>query len=129
MLPPEYLRIILADARQLGYAFDDVWAQCVVRAAGISSNRFDWLQALGGTRDGWERAYDGLPATLSERMLLAVGDDRRRDRSLDARRCEYCDRWIPIDRDPRARFCTDRCKRAQNYVLERQQVRASRPAD
>jgi predicted nucleic acid-binding Zn ribbon protein len=38
-------------------------------------------------------------------------------------RCEKCDALLPPDRDHRARFCSDRCKRQFNYERERAQSR------
>jgi hypothetical protein len=119
MDPPECLRVDLAGARSLGLPFDQVWPQAVVRAAEMSDEPADWLPILAAGREAWERAFARLPASTPEQALASVGDGLRPDRSLDARRCEQCDRWIPTDRDPRARFCGERCRRAFNYELER----------
>jgi hypothetical protein len=127
--PPEYLRVILADARALGYEFATVWMQCVIRAARISSTPGPWLEVLIAQRDVWERAFDGMPSTAPEQAIASVAHSQRPDRSLDARRCQQCDRWVPSDRDPRALFCDERCRRQWNYELERGRAEAGRPAE
>lgn len=122
MLPPEYLAVLLHDARALGYAFEAAWPQAAIRAAAIGEHPGDWLTVLAGTRDAWERAYENGPAPVPERALSSLGDDRTPDRALDARRCEWCNRWIATDRDPRARFCDDSCRRRHNYAVEKRRT-------
>jgi hypothetical protein len=77
-----------------------------------------WLPALAGTREGWERAYERLAATPAELALMREARDPTRDDELETRRCAYCDQLIPTDRDERARFCNDMCRRRFNYGLE-----------
>jgi hypothetical protein len=120
--PPEYLSILLHDARVFGHTFEGAWAPAVVTAAGISSTPGDWLEVLGATRDAWEGAYEGWPATAPEQALKAVGDGLSPDRSLDARCCKWCGLSVPTDRDPRAEFCDDACKRQWKYERERDQA-------
>jgi hypothetical protein len=127
MLPPEYLRALLEDARLLGYSFESAWPLAVERAARNSDTPGQWLAVLADTRDAWERAYEGLPASPPEIALARAGEGLHRDLSLDARQCPWCGRLIPIDRDPRALFCDDVCKRRWNYERERARVKGLPP--
>lgn len=121
MEPPEYLELLLHDARVYGFAFEGAWPQCVERAARLSSNPAEWRSVLSATRDAWERAFENMPATAPEQALRSIGDGMRptRDHDLESRRCKRCDRWVPTDRDPQAEFCDDTCRREFNYAIER----------
>jgi hypothetical protein len=121
MLPPEYLRIFLEDARFYAWAFEDAWPRAVAGAARTAKDRAGWHDALEGTRAAWERSYEGLAPTEAEGALasLFAGHAFAPD-PLGGRRCAECDRWIPSDADPRARFCPGgHCRRQYNYALER----------
>lgn len=129
MLPPEILELMLHDGRAFGWSFEQAWPHCVEAAALSSSEPEEWRAVLADTRDAWQRAYDGLEQRPSERAFASLGDGLQPDRNLDARRCDYCDRQVPIDRDPRARFCCDEHKRSWNYAIERGQPAAMLPAE
>lgn len=124
MEPPEWLRALLHDARAYGWSFADAWPQAVRRAAAMSEKPGEWMSILQGTRSAWERAFYAIEAPARERALGALAYDREPDRSLDGRSCEWCGRLVPSDRDPRARFCDEHCKRAWNYVRERRRTEA-----
>lgn len=133
MDPPEYLGLLLHDARVLGYAFDAAWPIAMGQASRISSTPREWAGILASTRDAWERAFDVLPATMPERALQAVGHALHPDidLELEARRCKQCDRWIPTDRDRRAECCSEKCGRQWKYdhhELERPRAKPSAPA-
>ena len=150
MDPPEYLGLLLHDARVYGWSFEMAWPQAVGRAARISSTPGDWRLAFEATRAGWERAFAGMAATAPEHALREVEEISRPrafagmaatapehalreveeisrpdsvDLKLEARRCKQCDRLLPTDQAVRAQFCEGGdCRREFNYELERRRA-------
>jgi len=124
--PPEYLGLLLHDARVYGWSFEMAWPQAVGRAARISSTPGDWRLAFEATRAGWERAFAGMAATAPEHALREVEEISRPDSvdlKLEARRCKQCDRLLPTDQAVRAQFCEGGdCRREFNYELERRRA-------
>ena len=121
MLPPELLRLKLHDARCFGYPFEAAWQHASPSAAGIAEHPDEWQAAFDATRDAWRRAYEGADATEREAAIGALGE--RRDMPDDdwgRRRCEHCGHWLAPDRDPRALYCGERCRRDASYRRERQ---------
>ena len=123
--PPEFLFQHVHVARVRGVAFEVAWPDAVAAAVAVSDEPAEWAEAFEGTREAWGRAFAGAPPTRGERALVAVGAELEIDEDRAARRCENCSAWIPVDRDRRAVFCSDECRRKANYRLERE--REGRP--
>jgi hypothetical protein len=106
-----------------GRDFDDAWEAASATALGASCDPGDWRPVLDGTRDGWEAAYQRMPATDRERALTLLGEGME---LVDVgRACRRCDGPIPPERDRRApaSFCSDRCRR-QWHAARRERVAA-----
>ena len=123
---PEYLLQHLHVARTHRVTFDRAWPDAVAAAVAVADEPEAWEAVFQETRDGWRRAFAGAPMTRGERALVAVGAELEVEEDRAARRCAYCNAWVPVDRDGRADYCSDRCRRRANYELERERV--GRPA-
>jgi hypothetical protein len=122
MLPCELLRLKLHDARCYGYPFDAVWADAAVSCARTAEDPSGWVVAFDWARESWRRAFEGLPASAVDEAAAVLGVGRAAsDDGWGRRRCENreCGAWLATDRDPRAKYCDDRCRRAANYQRER----------
>src|SRR4051794_2322385 len=56
------VRLKLSAAREQGRGFAEAWATAVTKD-GLPA---DWLEAIEGCRDAWQRAYDLEPPTAKE---------------------------------------------------------------
>lgn len=120
MLASTVLRVALEDARREGLSFEAAWPEAV-RATGATA---DWLAALDASRSAFERAYNGEPPTVADRVLaliaegITVGDAD--DDHGDAPICERegCERPI-VGRTPSARYCSEDCRSLAAKLRER----------
>jgi len=116
--PPVVLREQLAAARRAGASFDEAWPGALMVAVNaVEWERAEWLEVLSELVDAWRAGWKRAPATRPERalaMLVLPGGT-----PLPERACEHCGEEIPPERDRRARFCSDRCRRDANYLRER----------
>lgn len=115
---PVLLRLVLADARGRGESFAVAWTYGVASVCRTAVEEEAWRAVFAGTREGWRRAYEGLPATPGELALAAVAPELIGDLDgdgLERRRCAWCDTPLEISRDPRAVYCSDRCRRRAHY--------------
>jgi transcriptional regulator with XRE-family HTH domain len=116
--PPIVLRERLAAARQAGASFDKAWPGALMDAVNaVQWERTEWLEVLSELVDAWRAGWERTPATRPERALamLALPGGA----PLPERACEHCGAEIPPERDRRARFCSDDCRRQANYQRER----------
>lgn len=118
--PPAYVLEALRVARAFGVPFDRAWPGAVRTAAKLSDEPGAWAAAFEATRDVWAAEFAGEPRARPLQALANVGEDLEVDDARAKRRCEHCHGWIPVDRDPRALYCTDKCRRRANYKLERE---------
>jgi len=121
VLPPERLVAILADARGRGEPFERTWPPAVVAATTGHAENVAWVAALNATREAWQRAFDGKPATRRERAITLMAEDAELvgPRPAVDRACDRCGGEIPEGRHRNARYCSPDCKRATNYGRER----------
>ena len=112
MLAVAYLRVQLESARRQGVSFEAAWPVAVNRTRAGT----DWLVAFAASRGAWQRAYDRLPPTDSDRAILVLADGMSgvldsSDDDDDVRVCERagCDRPIK-GRKAAARYCSDECR-------------------
>lgn len=131
--PPAYVLDMLVTARRFGVPFERAWPDAVAGAVGVSDEPAEWAAAFEWAREEWAAAFAGTPAPSTSRALATLAEDLELEDNRATRRCENdnCKGWIPVDRDPRARFCSDKCKRQANYRLERERDRrrAHRPPE
>ncbi|MGO9974402.1 MAG: hypothetical protein ACLP01_16680 [Solirubrobacteraceae bacterium] len=130
--PVAHVRTMLAAARRQGDPFEAVWRDRVSLACRNWPESEAWREAILATEPVWRRAYDRQPATAGDEAIVALAGDRVIVLDLldeRARRCarEGCGELIPVDRDPRAIYHSDRCRRLANQ--ERERERAARVAD
>lgn len=113
MTPATRLADLLADARCSGATFAGVWAPSVTRALADAEpgEQGEWLGVLEATRDAWACAWERQPSSRVERALYAVAVDPDRV-ALPELACQRCGAAIPPERDKRAKWCGDRCRRA-----------------
>jgi hypothetical protein len=81
--------------------------------------RNEWATVLTGEMvETWRGAFERRPASGPERALRAVADDPERVPVPERteRACEHCSGPIPDDRDPRTRYCCDRCRKTAHYA-------------
>ena len=125
MTPAESLGQSLLVARRHGLGFSDAWEPAVARAlADVEPDEIaDWLAAFNATRGAWASAWERRAASRAERALLAVADDPDRE-ALPDRACQRCAEEIPADRDKRAKWCSEKCRRQAAYERERVAVAA-----
>jgi transcriptional regulator with XRE-family HTH domain len=119
--PPVVLRERLAAARRAGASFDEAWPGALIDAVNaVGWERAEWLEVLSELVDTWRAGWEQTPATRPERALamLALPGGA----PLPERACEHCGEEIPPERDRRARFCSDHCRRQANYQRERTAV-------
>lgn len=116
MMPPVTPAAVLVDllraGRDAGTAFDAAWPVALVEALAVepaAGEREAWEVALMDTRQAWEAGYVLRVALARERALVLVGADR--DTPIRPT-CRTCGTDLPDDRDPRRRYCSDRCRRA-----------------
>jgi transcriptional regulator with XRE-family HTH domain len=116
--PPVVLRERLAAARRAGASFDEAWPGALMTSVNaVQWERTEWLEILSELVDAWRAGWDRTPTTSPERalaMLALPGGAPQPERA-----CEHCGEEIPPERDKRARFCSDRCRRQANYQRER----------
>lgn len=125
MTPASMLRVQLAGARaaRTPIPFALAWREALRASVEIAdaAAREAWRLALEETRASWERAYEGWPATRADAALASLVDGREIDwEDWGRRKCEHCGLSIPSDRDRRAIYCSDRCRRDAAYRRERQ---------
>jgi hypothetical protein len=121
MGPPELLRLKLHDARCFGFPFAGAWLHASRSAAGIAEHPGEWLAVFEATEDAWRRAYERVDATEVDAALGVLGEGRELpDDDWGRRCCEQCGHWLAPDRDPRALYCGERCRRDASYRRERQ---------
>lgn len=90
--PPEQLRELAGFYRSVGASFDEFWEMTVRPGAppfatttplgelpehvviwpSDSQDRRAWQLAMADAREGWRRAYEGVPPTSSERSLTLL---------------------------------------------------------
>ena len=127
---PAHLVLFLADARRRGLPFDRAWADGVWIVCHAARDRDWWLGVFAEQREAWRRAYEGEAPTRPEAALGEVRPEHLGELVVDlaedvsARPCAVCEG--PIHRsDPRARYCSVKCRRAAQY----QQRRISRAVE
>ena len=118
--PPEYLFEALYNARHCGVRFAAAWPDAAAEAARISDAPAEWFEVFEATRGAWERGFARSAPTRRESALEAAGAELELEADRSRRRCAHCAKWIPVDRDPRAEYCTDGCRRRANYLIERE---------
>jgi predicted nucleic acid-binding Zn ribbon protein len=122
-LPPVELREQLAAARRAGVSFEEAWPGALESAVSAAWwERAEWLEVLSGMVEAWRAGWERRPATRPEQALAVLvmpGGE-----PLPERACEHCGGEIPPERDGRARFCSDHCRRQANYRRERERVAA-----
>ncbi len=101
----------LAAARSDGLDFDTAWPDGLAAALRAAERweRGDWACALGATQDAWRMAYGRRAPRSAEQALQALEDPDRETVDVPERECDWCGGTIAT-RDPRARFCSSRCR-------------------
>ena len=72
--PAEALRVLLAESKSAGIAFEEAWAEAMqlLRWPLTSSTRREWREALEETKHAWESAYVGDREAPEHRALRAL---------------------------------------------------------
>lgn len=122
MSPAGVLREALAGARREGASFEAAWSTALESALAAAPDRAErdaWRAALAGMVGVWRRAFEGTPATAGEQAAAMLAD-REPGLELPHRPCAYCGEPLSSERDRRARFCGEHCRRES--VLERKRL-------
>jgi hypothetical protein len=129
---PAHMAAFLADRRRRGAPFPEAWSDALEVVCRFARERDSWLVAFVETRDSWQRAYEGEPATAAEVTLGDLAPALIGDLDGDGaavRRCAHCDRPLPANLKPTARYCPGgRCRRAAAYERERRIADRRNPA-
>lgn len=129
--------VFLRDGRDgqtpTGRGFESAWGEALARAC-TGPGAEEWRSILEGQVDVWRRAYERDEQTSAERALAVLLADLDLDRvelvaggdddelpGEPERVCAHChgERGSMEGRSPKARFCSERCKRDANYQRER----------
>ena len=116
--PAAILAEQLAAARRAGESFEVAWPDALAAAievVPVKSERNEWARVFDGTVQTWREAFERVPAGKHERALSLLTDGSDREPSPD-RECARCGEEIPDDRDRRAFYCSDRCRRDASYA-------------
>lgn len=131
------------DGSGTGRSFADAWPEALRRAcsAAPAHEQGWWRQELTAELDVWRRAWERGPQTPGERALARLLADLERSELVIApsaeelplevepeRVCARChgERGSMESRSPKARFCSERCKRDHNYERERAKAQTSK---
>lgn len=103
--PPQQLRELAGYYRGIGASFEEFWEATVrpgrppvatttparLRPAHTiiwpsdSQDCRSWREAMAGVKDGWRRAYEGIPPTSGERSLTLLAPVLERIAAVEAR--------------------------------------------
>ena len=97
---------------RFGLPFEQAWPSAL-RSSDVAGS--GWAEIAEATRDGWRRAYEGEPATEAEIALRAAMPRGWEHRDGLDRQCAWCAGPIGPERDRRAVYCGNRCRRAAHY--------------
>ncbi len=115
----------LASARAAGESFEQAWPDALRCALGVAERfeRQEWADVLAShdIAESWRHAFERRPPRPAEQALRALEDPDRETVDVLERHCARCGSAIAAERDPRARWCSDRCRRAASYERERAQ--------
>jgi hypothetical protein len=109
----------LADARRSGESFETAWPDALAAALGAARfqrERYEWANVLADTIGAWRSAFERRAASAPDRALRALAEDPDRVACGDQRACAHCVGEIPAGRDPRAVYCSSRCRHKAHYL-------------